>query len=216
MIKEAVIIVKDEFVKEDLVSLLDGMGWHHEYTVFTVKEAKGLEFKEVFVIDCKMNSNEKYVAYTRALAKLNIVHNIPFKKEHESLIINGDDEEESVSKEEIEAQLFDDQKNEANDKYGQYREFMELIPKTYRSKIEEIKCTGIMEGTLYLIPYSGKLKKIDGIIVEQHFIPAINKKGKESLIPISMDKDKHIAFITRNNFNSFAKELKSGKLLKIR
>lgn len=216
MIKEAVIIVKDEFVKKDLVSLLDGMGWHHEYTVFTVKEAKGLEFKEVFVIDCKMNSNEKYVAYTRALAKLNIVHNIPLKKEHESLIINGDDEEESVSEEEIEAQLSDNQKNEANDEYGQYREFMELIPKTYRSKIEEIKCTGIMEGTLYLISYSGKLKKIDGINVEQHFIPATNKKGKESLIPISMDKDKHIAFITRNNFNSFAKELKSGKLLKIR
>ena len=70
--------------------------------------------------------------------------------------------------------------------------------------------------TLYLIPYSGKLKKIDGINVEQHFIPATNKKGKESLIPISMDKDKHIAFITRNNFNSFAKELKSGKILEIR
>lgn len=41
-------------------------------------------------------------------------------------------------------------------------------------------------------------------------------RGRESLIPISMDKDKHIALITRNNFNSFTKELKSGKLLEIR
>ena len=96
-ISEAVIIVKNEFVKEDLVALLDEM--NKEHTIITVKEAKGLEFKEVIVIDCQMNDNEKYVAYTRALVKLSIIKSIPIKTLHRNLIVDGDDESINIENE---------------------------------------------------------------------------------------------------------------------
>ena len=92
--KEPVIIVKNEFVKEDFKKILDSMKWKYGYNVITVKEAKGLEFKEVFVIDCQMNNNEKYIAYTRALANLIVIHNMPISENHQNLIIDGDDSEE--------------------------------------------------------------------------------------------------------------------------
>lgn len=47
------------------------MSWQDEdlrdYTVYTVKSVKGLEFKEIFVFDRGMCDNEKYIAYSRAL-----------------------------------------------------------------------------------------------------------------------------------------------------
>lgn len=68
-----------------------------EHTIITVKEAKGLELKEVIVIDCQMNDNEKYVAYTRALVKLSIIKSIPIKTLHRSLVVDGDDDDESIN-----------------------------------------------------------------------------------------------------------------------
>lgn len=57
------------------------MSWQDEdlrdYTVYTVKSVKGLEFKEVFVFDRDMCDNEKYIAYSRALAKLNVISSLP-------------------------------------------------------------------------------------------------------------------------------------------
>ena len=38
-----------------------------DYKIFAVKEVKGLEFKQVVVLDGDMTVNEKYIAYTRAL-----------------------------------------------------------------------------------------------------------------------------------------------------
>lgn len=46
--------------------------------VFTVKEVKGLEFKNAIVIDDKLDNNSKYIAYTRTLNHLIIYRN--FKK----------------------------------------------------------------------------------------------------------------------------------------
>lgn len=43
------------------------------FNVYTIKQVKGIEFKETFVFDQGMTENEKYIAYTRALVKLNVV-----------------------------------------------------------------------------------------------------------------------------------------------
>ena len=91
-----------------------------------------------------------------------------------------------------------------------------MIPKVYRDKAIKIECKGEIEGICYLIPYTGKLKKIAGIDVEQHFIPIINKKGKESLVPISLDKDKCLAFVHQNSYKPYYKDLTAKRILEIR
>lgn len=88
-----VFIVKDDYALVDLKDLLDGYGIE-DYQAFTVKTVKGLEFKEVFVFDSGMTENEKYISYTRALAKLNIIHSLPrIADRNESLYIQGSDDD---------------------------------------------------------------------------------------------------------------------------
>ena len=43
-------------------------------SVMYVDEIKGIEFDRVFVVDEDMERNERYIAFTRALDKLTIVH----------------------------------------------------------------------------------------------------------------------------------------------
>ena len=43
-------------------------------SVMYVDEIKGIEFDRVYVIDEDMGRNERYIAFTRALDKLTIVH----------------------------------------------------------------------------------------------------------------------------------------------
>lgn len=226
VIKEvSIFVVKDEFVKKDFFNLLKNIGWKQEYTIFTVKEVKGLEFKEIFVIDCEMTENEKYIAYTRALANLNIIKNIPLSKTHNSLIIDGDEdngENEAVKEYTNIKQYVAPQKKEQmietrdsmmiNDEI----DYLKIMPKDYREKLIVIKCCGKLQGNCYLIPYNGKLKKIDDLNLELYFIPVINKKGKESLVPINLDVGKRIAFITLDNYKSFIKQITSKEFLEIR
>ena len=47
--------------------------WFEDF-VFTVQEAKGIEYDKVFVFDRDMSDSEKYVAYSRALSYLYIVN----------------------------------------------------------------------------------------------------------------------------------------------
>ena len=42
--------------------------------VMYVDEIKGIEFDKVYVVDENLERNERYIAYTRALDKLTIVH----------------------------------------------------------------------------------------------------------------------------------------------
>ena len=89
---DAVFIVKDEYAEADLENLLKGKGIEN-YHIYTVKTVKGLEFKETFVFDDGMQRNEKYIAYTRALAKLNVIKNLPKSADREKItIIQGTDE----------------------------------------------------------------------------------------------------------------------------
>ena len=85
-----VFIVKDDYAELDLKYLLS----HNKINnceIYTVKKVKGLEFKEVVVFDKGMTDNEKYISYTRALIKLNIVKQLPKQTENvESLIIQED------------------------------------------------------------------------------------------------------------------------------
>lgn len=89
---DAVFIVKDEYAEADLENLLKGKGIEN-YHIYTVKTVKGLEFKETFVFDDGMQRNEKYIAYTRALAKLNVIKNLPKSADREKItIVQGTDE----------------------------------------------------------------------------------------------------------------------------
>ena len=85
-------IVKNDYMVVDLENELRKLGIS-EYSIYTVKRAKGLEFNKVFVVDQDMTDNEKYISYTRALSKLYVVHEIPITTDHnKTLIIQGEDE----------------------------------------------------------------------------------------------------------------------------
>ena len=84
-------IVKDDYFKLDLLHLIDKT-IKKDVLVYTVKEVKGFEFKEIIVVDTDMTDNEKYISYTRALKKLNVILSIPkIMDRNESLILQGED-----------------------------------------------------------------------------------------------------------------------------
>ena len=58
------IIYKDKEILSSINEDLSG------YEIYTVKEAKGMEFETVLVVPNGMTDNELYVAYTRALNRL--------------------------------------------------------------------------------------------------------------------------------------------------
>lgn len=85
-----IFIVKDDYSVLDLEALLSQTPIKN-YDIYTVKSVKGLEFKEVFVFDDSMNLNEKYISYTRALAKLNVIKTLPkMASEAKELIVQGE------------------------------------------------------------------------------------------------------------------------------
>lgn len=91
--KHAVYIVKDEYAKKDLQIELEEQNID-DATVYTVKDVKGLEFRETIVFERDMTENERYIAYTRALVKLTIVKDLErhIDKE-EKLFVQGDEDE---------------------------------------------------------------------------------------------------------------------------
>ena len=89
--KDTVLIVKDEYAEADLKALLQTKNLEG-YPVYTVKAAKGLEFREVYVFNRDMTHNEKYIAYTRALAKLTVISTLPHVvNQNEALFVEGED-----------------------------------------------------------------------------------------------------------------------------
>ena len=85
--------MRDGVAADDLKIILKGTAIT-EYKIYTVKEAKGLEFKHVVVIDRDMSTNEKYISYTRALAKLTVIHALPSLSDpNTKRIVEGDEEE---------------------------------------------------------------------------------------------------------------------------
>lgn len=89
-------IVKDEYAKKDLRIELDKQNLNAG-TIYTVKEVKGLEFKETIVFDRAMTENERYIAYTRALVKLIIVEELSrYTDRGEKLYVQGEENETEV------------------------------------------------------------------------------------------------------------------------
>ena len=43
-------------------------------SIMYIDEVKGIEFDKVYAVDSGMDNNERYIAYTRALDNLSIVH----------------------------------------------------------------------------------------------------------------------------------------------
>ncbi len=92
-------IVKDEVAATNVNECLRGVV--DEFEILTVKMAKGLEFKKVYVIDKDMSDNEKYIAYTRAMAELCVIHSMPDLNVALPQIVEGQEEVwENQSKEE--------------------------------------------------------------------------------------------------------------------
>lgn len=92
ILSEPVFIVKDEHVQNDLEKELERIGFV-DHKIFTVKSVKGLEFKEIFVFDSDMTENEKYISYTRALVKLNVIKSLPVSVDRSNdLFIQGNNE----------------------------------------------------------------------------------------------------------------------------
>ena len=90
----AVFIVKDEYAATDLEYLLQTKGVV-DRTIYTIKAVKGLEFREVFVFNRHMTNNEKYIAYTRALAKLSVITTLPQIADNTvPLYVEGEDVDE--------------------------------------------------------------------------------------------------------------------------
>ena len=48
----------------------------NKWNLMTVEQAKGLEFETVFAVSGRMSSNEKYIAYTRALDELYVYDDV--------------------------------------------------------------------------------------------------------------------------------------------
>lgn len=94
--KNAVFIVKDDYSVFDLRALLDQTDVT-DYEIYTVKAVKGLEFKEIFVFDTDMSQNEKYISYTRALIKLNVIKSLPQTIDRGTRLIVEDNESEEES-----------------------------------------------------------------------------------------------------------------------
>ena len=89
------LIVKDEYARTDLTHLLRAKGIT-DADVYTIKAVKGLEFRSVVVFDRNMTANEKYIAYTRALARLTVVRDLPRVADADApLFIEGDDPDEA-------------------------------------------------------------------------------------------------------------------------
>lgn len=89
--RNAIFIVKDEYSKSDLEFHLKNTQIK-DFQIFTVKQVKGLEFREVFVFETGMTSNEKYIAFTRALSSLNVIKSLPPVVDRSvSLIVQGDE-----------------------------------------------------------------------------------------------------------------------------
>lgn len=87
-----VFIVKDDYVLNSLNAYFVDLGIR-DYTIYTVKSVKGLEFKDVYVIDIGMSPQEKYISYTRALANLSVIKGVPFSINRDnSLIVQGEEE----------------------------------------------------------------------------------------------------------------------------
>ena len=83
-------IVKDEVAAANIREYLRGVV--DEIEIYTVKMAKGLEFKKVYVVDQGMSDNERYIAYTRAMAELCVVHGMPKLNVELPQIVEGQEE----------------------------------------------------------------------------------------------------------------------------
>ncbi len=67
-----------------------------QFICYTVRDVKGLEFKEVFVIERDMTNNEKYISYTRALVKLNVIKQLGYYADQNEILYSQGDETEEI------------------------------------------------------------------------------------------------------------------------
>lgn len=65
--------LKNDLLPSNIDSVIGDEIGNGRVSLLYVDEAKGIEFDKVYVVGKKMERNEKYIAYTRALSKLVLV-----------------------------------------------------------------------------------------------------------------------------------------------
>lgn len=199
--QEAIFIVKDEYAKQDLMLLLKQYPVCKDCLIYTVKDIKGLEFKEVFVFNRDMTDNEKYISYTRALIKLNIIQDLPKIAVYTNLIVDGNNEEENLDLDKVV-----DNTNTTNDQIiKDFQKDEDVVPTSLKSKATRIKVVGKYNGEYWFVPFGGKLKKYTDASVVNEFV-SIMCKNKETYVLVSVDTVNKIIYINQNSFKNYKKE----------
>lgn len=206
----ATLIVKDDYKKLDLIEFLKSYPLISNYTIFTVKEVKGLEFKEVFIFNKDMTENEKYIAYSRALIKLNVVEELPYSEQSINLIFSDGDDDE----------VGDDNTNMTAVNQNQ-TEAISVNEKSYSSKLEEnkifvhpalvdkiteIEVSGKYNGTFLIAPYTGKIKKYTSEKLESAFFE-VYKNNHKMYLTILIDLTNRIIYINQPTWKVYKNQL---------
>lgn len=186
-------IVKDEEAKTDLIKELDDI----ENSIYTVKDAKGLEFKKIAVFDRDMTDEEKYIAYTRTLNKLTVVHELKRSNIKPEIIVDDGAEESDEKQSDL---------NEENN-------INSPGEKKSKSSNDKVVLRGNIEGEFKLIVVNSNNES--EIINCDSFSILKNGKVRDDLYAY-VDKINKIVYIDKKIKNKYAVLFGANKKLNVR
>ena len=203
-----VCIVKDEYIKKDLLESLNRCDLMN-FVIYTVKEAKGLEFKEVFVFEQDMTVNEKYISFTRPLSTLNVVKKYESIIKRKNLIVEGEDTLDEIDNENFDTNSVTVSKedNEIVIKNKDINDILDFIPIDVRDKCFKIELYGELEGEYIVIPYKKKLKKYTSKKLDLMYI-LIEKNNREVRVMVSPDSEIKVLYVSQDVWDAHIKEVK--------
>ena len=89
-----------------------------------------------------------------------------------------------------------------------------VVKERYPNAIE-VKVSGAYVGRYFIVPYKGKLKKLNLKQFVSMFIPQM-RSGKEKLIPVSVVSEDLIIYISKENYMKYKKELTASEGIELR
>ncbi len=90
-----------------------------------------------------------------------------------------------------------------------------LVPAPLRELAFQIRVSGALAGTYQLVPYSGKLKDYTDARVQAMFIPQ-ERAGREKLVPVAVDLDNRLIYVSMANYKFYEHAFHSGKATELR
>lgn len=82
--------------------------------------------------------------------------------------------------------------------------------------ITQVNLKGAVEGRYYLVSYIGKLRKVCKESTSHYFMPVIDSKNKEKLLPVSISNAQKTVFIINDSFQRYKDTLIDEEVLEIR